>query len=154
MNLITFALAGKEYAVEITQIREVTKMSEVTPVPDAADFVEGVINLRGKVIPLISLRKKLGFKEQELNKSNRIIITQVDSHVLGLVVDGKIDVVAVEPENITPPDDVLKKAKYLAGVGRIGERLILIADVEKFFTDKEKTGIKKVHGKIISGKDR
>ncbi|RKY41558.1 MAG: chemotaxis protein CheW [Candidatus Makaraimicrobium thalassicum] len=148
MDLITFKLADKEYAVDINQVHEVLRVREAVPVPDAADFVEGVINLRGKVVPLVSLRKKLGFKESELKRASRIIIAQSDSHFIGVIVDRVSDVISLDPADITPPDEVLKKATYLTGVGRIGERLILIVDIKTLLSDREKIDIEEMHGRV------
>ena len=148
MELVTFTLAGKEYAVDITQVHEVTKIKEITPIPSAPDFVEGVINLRGRVVSLISMRKKLGLPEQELTRSNRIIITLVNNHFIGIIVDGAIDVTSLAPADISPPDEVLKKAEYLTGVGKVGKRLILVVDIGNLLTDKEKINIEDIHRRV------
>jgi len=149
MVLVTFKLADKEYALDIGQVCEIIRMREIISIPDSADFVEGVMNLRGKVIPLISLRKKFGLEHLDSNRLSRIIISQLkNGHFMGVVVDAVSDVITLHSSDITPPDDVLKKAKYLIGVGRIGKRLILIADIEKLLTAREITGIKEVHGRV------
>jgi len=154
MKIIAFVINNKEYGVDLAQAREVIRMREFTPVPDASEFVEGVISLRGKVIPLISLRKKFGIEEKGASKSSRIIITQVDStsagngandHLTGVVVDKVTDVISVEPGDITPPDELLKKAKYFVGVAKIANRLILLIDIGKMLSGKAETSIKEVH---------
>ena len=155
MKIVIFKLEDKEYGVEIEQIREVIRMKEFTPVPDAAEFVEGVIILRGEVVPLISLRKKLSLCEVKSSKQNRILVTEIDSHSIGVVVDSVSDVVVFDEASITSPDDLLKEANYLIGVGRIGERLILIVDIKKLLEDKGKEGIKEIYNRVeIRKKDR
>ncbi len=148
MELVTFLLAGKEYALEISQVREVIRLREITPIPDSVNYVEGVINLRGHVIPLLNLRMKLKLSREDLRKTNRIIIANINNHSIGILVDGTKEVLNLLEERITPPDAVLKEAKYLIGVGRIEKRLILIMDIEKLLTAKEKTKIQKVHGQV------
>ena len=148
MKITVFALADKEYGVDISQVLEVIRMREITPVPDAADSVAGVISLRGKVIPVVGLRKKLGLEEKALSKLNRMIITHVNSHTVGVIVDSVSDVLSIEEAEITPPDEILKKAKYLIGVGKTGKRLILLVEMEKLLSEKEKTSISKVEKRV------
>ena len=149
MKFTIFTLADKEYGVNISQVREVIRMRQITPVPEASDFVEGVISLRGKVAPVISLRKKLGLEEKKLSETNRIIVTEINGHALGVIVDNVTDVISLEAGEITPPDEVLKKAKYLIGVGKAGKRLILVADMQKLLTGEDKTKIGKVEKRVL-----
>lgn len=148
MKTMIFSIADKEYGVDIAQVREVVRMRQVTPVPDAAEFVEGVISLRSKVIPLISLRKKLGFEATQISQPSRIIVTQINGHRIGVIVDGVSDVIAIEQGAITPPDEVLKEARYLVGVARVTKRLILVIDIERLLTEDTKTTISDIEGRI------
>jgi len=148
MKLTVFTLADKEYGVDISQVREVIRMKEITPVPDTAEFVEGVISLRGHVVPIISLRKKLGLEEKPTTSTNRIIISRPGNHFVGVIVDSVTDVISIEGGDITPPNEVLQKAKYLVGVAKLGERLILVADMEKLLSSKDRTVIGKVEKRI------
>ena len=148
MKVTIFKLADKEYGISIEQIREVIRMKEVTPVPDSAEFVEGVIILRGKVVPLVNLRKKLGLPDIEISRHNRIIVTQINSYSVGVIADSVSDVIFFNEVNITPPDELLKEADYLIGVGKIGERLVLIADMEKLLIDKGGRDIKNIYNRV------
>ncbi|MCX5679990.1 MAG: chemotaxis protein CheW [Candidatus Omnitrophica bacterium] len=148
MELVIFRLADKEYGADIRQIRQVIRMREVTPVPDSAAFVEGVISLHGKVIPLVSLRKKMGVSAEKPSRWSRIIVTTLDSNLIGVVVDTVSDVISVETASITPPDDVLKNASYLEGVAKLFNRLILIVNIEKLLTKDDRIGIDEVHKKV------
>ncbi len=148
MNLIIFTAGDKEYAADIRQVRQVIRLREVTVIPEAPDFVEGVIGLHHRAVSLISMRKKLGYEKRERNKSNRIIIAQINSHMVGMVVDKVIDVVAVGAESIELPDEVLKEARCLTGIAEIQERLIPIIDIAKLLTRKDKIQIAKVHKKV------
>ena len=145
MHLLCFSLADKEYAVDIFGVREVRRIRQVTPVPKSLDFIEGVVSLRGRVIPIVNLRKKLSLPFPEKASLNRVLITESNNHMLGIAVDSVIGVLKIDEANIEPPDEVLKKAEYLIGVGKIGKRLILIADIEKLLSGEEKTGIGEIH---------
>lgn len=148
MNILVFTIGDKEYGAAITQVREVIRLGQILSIPDAPDFVEGLINRRGRVIPLINARKKFGLPAQELNRSNRIVITQVDSHVIGVIVDKVSSVIALGKEQIQPPDEILKEARYLTGVGKFLNRLILIIDIERFLSNEDKANIKNVNDRI------
>ena len=145
MHLLCFSLADKEYAVDIAGVREVRRIRQVTPVPKSLDFIEGVVSLRGRVIPIVNLRKKLSLPFPEKANLNRVLITESNNHMLGIAVDSVIGVLKIDEANIEPPDEVLKKAEYLIGVGKIGKRLILIADIAKLLSSEEKSGIADVH---------
>jgi purine-binding chemotaxis protein CheW len=155
MELVIFKVAEKEYGADLKQIRQVIRMREVTQIPDAAKSVEGVISLRGRVVPLVSLRKKMGAEEKEISRWSRIIVTETDSAPVGVVVDTVLGVVTLEPGSITPPDEVLKDAGYLTGVARLDKRLILVIDIEKLLSLEDKDGIRKVHSRVeVKKKDR
>jgi purine-binding chemotaxis protein CheW len=156
MNILIFTVAGKEYGVDIKWVRQVIRMREAISIPESAPFVKGVISLRSKVIPLVSLRKLLGIEKESQGAPGRIIITQIEGHLLGAEVDKANEVMVVEPASITAPDDCLKDAQYLAGVIKAGERLILIVDMEKFFGPQEKVNIQELHARVEvrkAGKD-
>lgn len=147
-HLLSFLLADKEYAVFIDSVREVRRIKAVTPVPQAMDFIEGVVSLKGKVVPIINLRKKLGLPSISQTTLNRVLITEIDSHILGIAVDNVIGVTNISESHIEPPDEVLKKAGYLSAVGRSGKRLILIIDIARLLSDEETAGINTIHKKI------
>jgi len=148
MHLLCFDLADKEYAVDIKSVREVRRIKQVTPIPQALDFIEGVVSLRGRVVPIINLRKKLGLSSGKNESFNRVLITESNSHVLGIAVDKVLGVTAIEKANIESPDEILNKADYLIGVGKIAKRLILIIDIEKLLSGDDKSGILEVHKKV------
>ena len=147
MKTLVFSVADKQYGVNILQVREVVRMRQVTPVPDVAAFIEGVISLRGKVIPLINLRKKLGFPAQA-DASNRIVVTRVQANWVGVVVDKVKDVVTFQPEEITQPDDMLKSARYLKGVVNLDSNLVLIVDIAGMLMDDEQASLQKVQERV------
>ena len=148
MKITILKLADKDYGVSINQVNEVIRMREITPVPDSADFVEGVISLQGFVVPIVNFRKKLNLSEAKLTRHNRIIITELNKKPVGVIVDSISDVITVDDESITPPDDVLRQADYLIGVGKIIDRLILIVDISKLLNAQAKTGINSIYKKV------
>lgn len=148
MHLLCFNLEDREYGVDIGNIRQVKRIKAVTPIPQAMDFIEGVVSLRGRVVPIINLRKKLGLSKSENISLNRVLITESSGHVLGIAVDSVIGVVSIDKSNIEQPDEILKKAEYLVGVGKIEKRLILIVDIEKLLSGEDRTGIQDIHNKV------
>ena len=147
MKIVVFSVADKDYGADISQVREVVRMRKVTPVPDAASFIEGVISLRGKVIPLINLRKKLGF-ESKSGDSNRIIVTKIQDSWLGIRVDQVKDVVTLKDEDVTKPDEVLKGARYLLGMAKWQGNLVLIADLKEILAGEEKEKLQQVQERV------
>ena len=147
MKILIFSVGEKDYGADITQVREVIRKRKVTPVPEAAAFVEGVISLRGRVIPLINLRKKLGMKSQEV-PSNRIVVTTIRNHWTGILVDQVADVVTVRPEDITKPDEVLHGASYLVGVTKWEGKLVLLVDLTGFLRGEESEGLERVQERV------
>jgi len=148
MKIVAFTVVEKEYALEIKHVNQVIRMKEITPIPQTPDFVEGVIIWHGKVIPLINLRKKLSLERQGLSKLNRIIISKVDEHPIGIIVDQVTDVLNLETANLETPSALLKEANYLVGVGKMGKRLILLMDVEKLLSPQERFSIEGVQSRV------
>ncbi len=147
MKILIFSIGEKDYGADITQVREVIRMRKVTRVPEAAPFVEGVISLRGRVIPLINLRKKLGMKSQEV-PSNRIVVTTIQNHWTGILVDQVKDVVTLKPEDIAKPDEVLQSVTYLFGVAKWKGRVVLLVDITGFLRAEESQGLHKVQERV------
>ncbi|MFH1776567.1 MAG: chemotaxis protein CheW [Candidatus Omnitrophota bacterium] len=148
MKIVVFSVDSKEYAIDIRHVREVIRLKNVVPVPDAPAFVEGIITREGKVITLVNMQKKLGIGPGNTHRQDRIIVTQSNGHLIGIVVDNVIEVLSVESADVIMPEELLKDAAYLIGIAKIDQKLILIADVEKFFTDQDKQNIKEVHEKV------
>lgn len=147
MKILVFSVGEKDYGADITQVREVIRKRKVTPVPETAAFVEGVISLRGRVIPLINLRKKLGMKSQEV-PSNRIVVTTIQNHWIGILVDEVKTVMTLKSEDITQPDEILKNAAYLTGVAKWEGRLVLLVDLSGFLRGEESEGLQKVQERV------
>lgn len=145
MQLVVFKLLDKEYALNVKDVIQVVRNRKIISIPQAPDFVEGVIAWHGKVIPLISLRKKLGFSGSLPVDSSRFIILKVNNHNLGIIVDSVTEVINFDNTKISSPDEFFKEAEYLIGVIKIGSRIVLFMDVEKLFSHVEVQEIGVVH---------
>lgn len=148
LGLVVFSLAGKEYAFETRYVREVITARNIIPVPQAADCVAGVVSLRSKVIPVINLRKKFNLPDEQVAVQSRLIVVQLESHEVGVVVDTVVGVSKLTTDQVFPPDEILSEAKYLMGVGRQGDRLILLVDVPRLLSGEEQEGIRTVYDQI------
>jgi purine-binding chemotaxis protein CheW len=131
-HLATFFLDREEYGVDVRLVQEIRRVTEITQVPRAPDFIKGVINLRGRIIPVIDLKKKLGLGEVIETKLSRIVVITLKGRLLGLLVDGasqvlKVPVSLVEP---APPEVLQKGGDYLRGVAKLEKRLIILVDLE------------------------
>ncbi len=147
MKTLIFSIGEKDYGADIAQVREVIRMRKVTRVPEAPSFVEGVISLRGRVIPLINLRKKLGMKSEAV-PSNRIVVTTIQNHWAGILVDLVKDVVTLQSEDIVKPDEVLQSVTYLLGVAKWEGRVVLLVDLTGFLRGEESAGLQMVQERV------
>ena len=142
IQLVSFNLDQEEYGVDVLKVREIIRMPIVTRVPNTPHFVEGVINLRGKVIPIISMRKKFGLMETENDKQTRIMVMDVDGELMGFIVDAVSEVIRVSGSEIQPSPAVVASGidqDCIAGVINQAERLLVLLDLEKMFSNDEKS---------------
>ena len=140
LKLVGFYLGPEEYAVDILKIKEIKLMQEITNVPKAPDFVEGVINLRGDIVPIIDLKKKLNLGAAELNEESKIVVVEIDTKMEGVIVDEVSEVIEIEDSKLSPPPPIIGgiEAEYLKGVGKLGDRLLILLDLDKILTLEEK----------------
>ena len=125
--------------MDILKVQEINRMMNITRIPNAPDFVEGVINLRGKIIPIVDLRKKLGFQAKEYDKSTRIIVVELEGIVLGFIVDSVSEVLRIPNSTIEPPPSIIKgiESEFIEGVGKLEDRLLILLELKKVFTISE-----------------
>lgn len=143
LQLVSFKLGNEEFAVDILKIQEINRMIEITKVPKSPDFVEGVINLRGKVIPIIDLRKRFGMEVTEHTKNTRIVVVDIDNKVVGLIVDGVSEVLRLPASTVEPPPPIVAgiDAEYINGVGKLEDRLLILLELEKVLSQEEKAAL-------------
>jgi len=139
LQLVTFRLGEEEYAFDILSVREIKRMMEITRVPRSPDFIEGVVNLRGNVIPILDLRKRFGLPPREPDPETRIIVSEVDRRVVGFIVDTVTEVLRIHADTVEPPGDIAGiDAEYIKGVGKIDDRLLILLDVDRVLSKQEK----------------
>lgn len=131
---VVFNLQNEEYAININKVCEVNRLKEIkiTKVPKVPYFIEGIINIRGDVVPVINLRKKIDIEPKNIDKQTRMIIVSIDSKMVGILVDYVSHVITLQSnEIIEPPEEVKINCIYITGVGRKGKRIIFILDIDK-----------------------
>lgn len=139
LQLVAFCLQGEEFAVDIQKVREVLKITQITPLPQSLDFIEGVINLRGEVIPVVDLRKRFRIAGSGETGKNRIIIVEIQENLVGLIVDSVTEVLHLTASAVEPPPRRLAgtRTDFIQGVGKLGDRLLIILDLEKILSSEE-----------------
>jgi purine-binding chemotaxis protein CheW len=146
LQLVTFTLDNEEFGVDILKVQEINRMIDITRIPNAPPFVEGVINLRGKIIPIVDLRKRLGFEAKASDKSTRIIVVELDGIVLGFVVDSVSEVLRISESTVEPPPTLVAgiDSEYIQGVGKLENRLLILLELKKIFTVTDKKELEMV----------
>ncbi len=132
LQLVTFSTGDEEFGVDILRVQEIIRTMAITKVPKAPEFVEGVINLRGKVIPIIDLRRRFGLQSKEHDKHTRIIVIEINTMIVGFVVDSVSEVLRIPASTVEPPPPVVAglESEYISGVGKLEDRLLSRADIE------------------------
>lgn len=141
IQLVSFNLDQEEYGINVLKVREIIRMLNVTRVPNTPYYVEGVINLRGKVIPIISLRKKFNLAEADHDKRTRIMVMEVGGELMGFIVDEVSEVLRISEKEIQPPPPVVSSnidQECMSGVINQAERLLVLLNLEKMFSLDEK----------------
>jgi len=140
LQLVGFKIAEEEYAVDILMVQEIIRMMQVTKVPNAPDFVDGVVNLRGRIIPVIDLRSKLGLPRKEVDKDKRIIVVEVSGKTVGFIVDAVTEVLRIPASITEPPPDLITNvnSEFIKAVGKLEDRLLILIDLEKILSSNEK----------------
>ncbi|MHB9039191.1 MAG: chemotaxis protein CheW [Melioribacteraceae bacterium] len=136
LQLVSFKIGNEEFGVDILNVQEINKMTTLTKVPNAPDFVEAVINLRGRVIPVIDLRIRLHLPKKEHDKDTRIIVVEIENKTIGFIVDSVNEVLRI-PVNITeaPPEIVTGvDSDFIKSVGKLEDRLLILIDLKKILT--------------------
>jgi purine-binding chemotaxis protein CheW len=137
-HLATFYLAREEYGVDVKQVQEIRRVAEITSVPRAPEFVRGVINLRGRILPVLDLRRRLGLGEVVVERASRIVVVRVKERLLGLLVDGASQVLKIPVSQVEPaPEEVVQKGgDYIRGVAKLADRLIILVDLERLLAQE------------------
>jgi purine-binding chemotaxis protein CheW len=133
LQLVSFNIGEEEFGVDILRVQEINRTLAVTRVPNVPEYVDGVINLRGRVIPIVDLRRRFGMERREHDKNTRIIVVELSGQTLGFVVDAVKEVLRI-PRSVTEPPPQLTggvREEYITAVGKLDDRLLILLDLEK-----------------------
>ncbi|MGH1485017.1 MAG: chemotaxis protein CheW [Cellvibrionaceae bacterium] len=139
LQWVTFRLSGETYGVNVMQVQEVLRYTEIAPVPGAPDYVLGIINLRGNVVTVIDTRNRFGLASGELTDNTRIVIIEAEGHVIGILVDSVAEVVYLRQSEIETAPNVGndESAKFIQGVCHKNEELLILIELDKLLSDTE-----------------
>ena len=133
LQLVSFNIGSEEFGVDILKVQEINRMVDITRVPQSPHYVEGVINLRGKVIPIVDLRKRFSLETREYDKDTRIVVVDIVGHVTGVVVDSVSEVLRLKADTIEPAPEIVTSisSDYIEGVAKLEDRLLILLDLSK-----------------------
>jgi len=142
-QLVVFQLGAELYGVDIARVHEIIRLQKITRVPRAPSFVEGVINLRGKVIPVVDLRRRFGLPTGEHTRATRIVVVEIGDQVVGLIVDSVSEVLRVNTSTVEPPSPVVAgiDSEYLHGIAKLPERLVILLDLDRVLARDERRAL-------------
>ncbi len=139
LHIVGFRVGRETFGVPIGLVHEIVRVPEITSVPDSPGYVEGVINLRGKIVSVVDLRKRFGEKTITANKKNRILVTEVEGKMVGLIVDAASEVIKLPESEVDVPPSVFEEGElnYVTGVGKLQGRLVILIDLSKILQKGE-----------------
>ena len=140
IQLVVFKIGNQEYGLYITELREIVKPLPITPIPRAPECIEGVVNLRGTVLAIIDLAKRLDLGRASHSEKTRIIIVEIGEHTVGMIVDEVIEVLRIPQSNIVSTQEIIEtnlSHKYITGVGKLEDRLIILINLNEILTVEE-----------------
>lgn len=139
IQLVTFKIAEEEFGVDILRVQEIIRIMPITKVPNSPEFVEGVINLRGKVIPVIDMRRRFGLAACAHDSQTRIMVMDLQGQIVGFVVDAVCEVLRIKASIVVPPPAVVAGigSEYMRGVGKLEDRLLILLDLDKLINDTD-----------------
>ena len=147
-QFVVFKLAQETYGVDINHVREIITLQSITEVPGTIDFIEGIINLRGYVIPVFNLRKKFMLPEEEFTKAARIVVVDVAGNTLGMTVDGVSEVLRISNGDIEKPSRVITasvETEYIHGIAKLEDKLVIILELDKILNDEEQLALENIN---------
>jgi purine-binding chemotaxis protein CheW len=146
LQVVGFRIGRETFGLPISMVREIVRVPEITSVPNAPDYIEGVINLRGRIIPVVDLRKRFGQQSVEREKKNRIVVVELESRLVGLMVHCASEVLRISPSEIDEPHNVFREGElnYITGIGKLNGRLVILLDLNKVLQRGELNGLDEV----------
>lgn len=155
IQFVVFNLADEEFGVDIDQVKEIIKVSTVTPLPDSPEFIKGLTNVRGDIIAVIDLKKRFFLPEKEGVDSKHIVITREQKNVLGIMVDEVTEVLRVPQKEIKPTPGIVTviHKKYMSGVITLGDRLIILLDLKTVLSEEELERLSEFQSNVLKKKE-
>lgn len=155
LKLACFRVGAQLFAMDIMRIRQIIRPLKITPLPKAHDFVEGMISLRGMVIPVMDMRKRFEIPIEDPGAEARVIIASVDRQAVGLMVDEVTEVITIPQSEVQPPPKMIAgiQSEFLLGVCRYDEQILLVVNLNAILTSEEKASLEKLDKKTLEGKD-
>jgi purine-binding chemotaxis protein CheW len=142
IQIVGFRIGRETFGLPISAVREIVRVPEITAVPNAPEYIEGVVNLRGQIIPVVDLRKRFGAKVVTPHKKNRIVVVESEARLIGLIVSSASEVLRIPPSEIEEPHNVFQddEHNYITGVGKLNGRLVILLDLKKILQRGELQG--------------
>ncbi len=139
IQLVGFRIADEEFGVDIIKVQEIIRMVDITRVPNTPAFVEGVINLRGKVIPIIDMRKRLELATKPYDKDTRITVVEIENRIVGFIVDSVSEVIRIEKSITEPPPPMVSNinSDFITAIAKLDNRLLILLDLNEILTSDE-----------------
>jgi len=146
-QLVVFQLGAEFYGVDIARVHEIIRLQTITRVPRAPALVEGVINLRGKVIPVVDLRRRFGLETSEHTRASRIVVVEIGDNVVGVIVDGVSEVLRVTGASVEPPSPVVAgiESEYIHGIAKLDDRLVILLDLDRVLALADRRALEAVN---------
>ncbi len=142
LQLVSFHVGNEEFGLDILRVQEIIRVQQLTRVPNTPDCVDGVINLRGKIIPVVALRRRFGMDDIPHDKQTRIVVVEIQGTVLGFIVDSVSEVLRIPANTVEPPPRLGKVTReYVSGVGKLDDRLLILLDVDSLMHTEESAGV-------------
>ena len=146
-QIVAFSLGTETYGVDIASVREIIPIQKIVPVPRAPEFVEGIINLRGRVIPVLDLRRHFGFERRKGDPNQRIVLIEAGAESIGVIVDAVSSVLRIAEDSVEPPASVIvgPEIEYIQGIAKVKDGLIVLLDLAKMISEAERKTMKEAN---------
>lgn len=138
-QFVVFKLGKEEYGVDIMQVKEIVSYKEPVKVPNTPNFIEGIINLRSEIKPIVNLKKRFNINGESIDEETRIIVMNIDSKQVGFIVDDASEVITISDDNIEAAPDIIAGVdrRYITGIGKVNDRILILLDLDKLFSTNE-----------------
>lgn len=139
MQIVCFKVGSEDYGLEILKVQEIIKIPHITKLPQSASYITGVIDLRGKVVPIVDLAKRFGVESGDSSKNTRVIIVDIKGRRIGLAIDSVSNVTKINAKDLGPPPPIIKgiSGRYIVGIGKVDTGFIVILDIDQIFSSEE-----------------